>query len=425
MAGISLITNFNINAFAPIDSRLIATSSSVRDNIQYKYEGLKVYDTSEQKTFTWTGTTWSVEGNGIYGGSGSLISNTVVNTGTIGNTIGDKSYQFGFSATTSTTYYKYNNYFKRVGTSDFEWNGEFSSNGTILGYQYFGKDYIKFGLSTQDILKINNDSSISIHNSLYNGKISALALTSNQIYKLPPTGGTFAMISDVLAGAQTLQNVTSLGSTTSYGIMLIGSSMSIISNVYYNGVIGNNRTVAYFGPTAIGVSYNDYHSATAWGTSIESFENSIDGNRIVFKQGTYSSYIYSSNTTGPRNIRFPNGSGIVRLISHDVNWSLTQLDTITNSSTVSVGNSFVCLNSSSGTKTIKLPEVTISNGNLGSVLLLNVISGTWETTTDTSRSLWIGNNQTSASTVTLPIGITRVIGSVVNYSPTTYGWVKW
>ena len=45
MSGISIITNFDVNQNIPIDSRLVATSSSERDAINYKYDGMKVYQT--------------------------------------------------------------------------------------------------------------------------------------------------------------------------------------------------------------------------------------------------------------------------------------------------------------------------------------------------------------------------------------------
>ena len=43
MSGISIISNFDVNQSVPIDSRLVATSSTERNAIQYKYAGLKVY----------------------------------------------------------------------------------------------------------------------------------------------------------------------------------------------------------------------------------------------------------------------------------------------------------------------------------------------------------------------------------------------
>ena len=78
---IPVITNFDINASAPIDSRMVVANSTDRTNIVYKYQGLKVFQTSDNTSWFWTGTSWSVEPNGIYGGSGSLSGNTEVYLG--------------------------------------------------------------------------------------------------------------------------------------------------------------------------------------------------------------------------------------------------------------------------------------------------------------------------------------------------------
>jgi hypothetical protein len=59
----------------------------VRNNIQYKYTGLRVYQTDTLQSYVWTGLTWSIDGNGIYGGSGSLVGNTNVFLGNIGSSL--------------------------------------------------------------------------------------------------------------------------------------------------------------------------------------------------------------------------------------------------------------------------------------------------------------------------------------------------
>lgn len=104
MPGISIITNFDVNANAPIDSRMVVSNSTARNAIQYIYEGLKVYQLSDKKTYLWDGATWSLDTgfNGIYGGSGSLVGNTNVNFGQIGNTAGNSSYIFRYDSQNPT-----------------------------------------------------------------------------------------------------------------------------------------------------------------------------------------------------------------------------------------------------------------------------------------------------------------------------------
>ena len=145
MAGISIISNFDINQSVPLDSRQVATSSSSRDATPYKYEGLRVYQTDTKKTYIWTGTTFSIEGAGIYGGSGSLVGDTLVNFGQVGNTVSNKSSQFGYNSTSNTNGIFYTNYFNRhtaaiLGT---EWQGielrnefRYSTTGGVVNSAY-------------------------------------------------------------------------------------------------------------------------------------------------------------------------------------------------------------------------------------------------------------------------------------------------
>ena len=50
---ISLIDNFKINTNLPIDGRTIATNSTDRDSIRYKYDGLKVFQSDTRLTYVW------------------------------------------------------------------------------------------------------------------------------------------------------------------------------------------------------------------------------------------------------------------------------------------------------------------------------------------------------------------------------------
>lgn len=59
---INIIDGFNLNKVGPIDIRMVATGSSARNAIAWKYDGLKVFDTSDRKTYIWATSSWTVEG---------------------------------------------------------------------------------------------------------------------------------------------------------------------------------------------------------------------------------------------------------------------------------------------------------------------------------------------------------------------------
>lgn len=98
MSGIIINTNFDLNLNAPLDSRLVVTNSTARESILYKYEGMKVYQTLDKITYVWTGLTWSQDRYGIYGGSGSLIGDTIINFGTVSNSPNADSNELTYNA---------------------------------------------------------------------------------------------------------------------------------------------------------------------------------------------------------------------------------------------------------------------------------------------------------------------------------------
>ncbi len=128
MPGIVINSNFDLNQGVPIDSRLVATSSAVRNSILYKYDGLKVYQTDDKKTYLWNGTSWNVEGSGIYGGSGSLLGDTVVSLGTVSSFVGSDTYELAFGTDYTSTKSRMVNRFVR-------------HSGPIQNQEYKGVEY--------------------------------------------------------------------------------------------------------------------------------------------------------------------------------------------------------------------------------------------------------------------------------------------
>jgi hypothetical protein len=86
---IQLVDNFQLNSAIPIDTRIVASGSAERDAIQYKYEGLRVYDLSNNSPYVWINGGWfgenslSIYGFGApnyivkYSGSGTTPVNTI------------------------------------------------------------------------------------------------------------------------------------------------------------------------------------------------------------------------------------------------------------------------------------------------------------------------------------------------------------
>ena len=50
---INIADQFKVNVSLPIDSRIVASGSTARSDIQFKYDGLRVFDTSNRTTYIW------------------------------------------------------------------------------------------------------------------------------------------------------------------------------------------------------------------------------------------------------------------------------------------------------------------------------------------------------------------------------------
>ena len=71
---INIIDGFYVGSSTPIDSRFVVTNSTERTAIEYKYDGLKVFQRDTRETYIWNSTTsiWDLEGSGALSGSGNL-----------------------------------------------------------------------------------------------------------------------------------------------------------------------------------------------------------------------------------------------------------------------------------------------------------------------------------------------------------------
>jgi hypothetical protein len=86
---IQIIDGFQVNTALPIDNRIVASGSTARDAIPYKYEGLRVFDTSDGIPYVYLNSTWVSEN-----ASGVLASGTSTNyipklngTNLVGNSV--------------------------------------------------------------------------------------------------------------------------------------------------------------------------------------------------------------------------------------------------------------------------------------------------------------------------------------------------
>ena len=58
---IEIIDGFKLSTAVPVDSRIVASGSSARSSIPYKYDGLRVFDTFDSIAYVWMNNNWASE----------------------------------------------------------------------------------------------------------------------------------------------------------------------------------------------------------------------------------------------------------------------------------------------------------------------------------------------------------------------------
>lgn len=86
---IQIIDGFQVNTASPIDNRIVASGSTARNAIPYKYEGLRVFDTSDSIPYVWLNGAWVSENASGIVASGTTTNYIPVLNGTnlVGNSV--------------------------------------------------------------------------------------------------------------------------------------------------------------------------------------------------------------------------------------------------------------------------------------------------------------------------------------------------
>lgn len=85
---IQIIDGFQVNTALPIDNRIVASGSTARNAIPYKYEGLRVFDTSDSVPYVWVNNAWQSENAaGISGAGNTSYIPAYTSSNVIGNSL--------------------------------------------------------------------------------------------------------------------------------------------------------------------------------------------------------------------------------------------------------------------------------------------------------------------------------------------------
>lgn len=69
---VQIVDGFRLNANTPIDTRMVTTGAASRNNLTYKYAGLRVYDTVDKAAYVYIDGAWQAESGGANFGLSSI-----------------------------------------------------------------------------------------------------------------------------------------------------------------------------------------------------------------------------------------------------------------------------------------------------------------------------------------------------------------
>ena len=232
-----IIDGFKLSSSTPIDSRMVASGSIARNSIQYKYEGLKVYDTSDKITYVWGGTDWVQDGGGSGGSGGGGVYIGAVNR---------IPKYFAGGLTNSVIYDSSTSNTIRVGIGKSAFTYALEVNGTIQGSTLIGS---------------------------YDGKgLIESSVLVNKIEK-PTVAGTYVLKSIGSKNQWVLESTSALSvgvannTTLNTGYLTFTSGSSAGSSLSINNVSGNKAIALDASTSQLLASSNTTNSSSKPGYS--------------------------------------------------------------------------------------------------------------------------------------------------------------
>ena len=273
----NLIDGFKINSSVPIDDRIIAADSNQRDQIKYKYDGLKVFQIDARNTFIWnqskyditgvTSTSWDSD-NAIYGqgtfnnipkwdsyGIG-LTHSSIYSLSVSYNEVNQK---VGIGGTPSEAFQIYSNYAdSALGTSSMPFVIHMGEN-TTLGSNW----YWNIGL-LQDAYFNGNFPSTSI------GFSGSIVTIKGRTAGSGPSMATYSIISSNITQFSSLKN-------SATGSVIVANSSGVLSNYKINldTILHNGNT------SSVGVTVSAVEVTGLAGSSTRVVQADNSGNLLA------------------------------------------------------------------------------------------------------------------------------------------------
>ncbi len=273
---IQIIDGFQVNTALPIDNRIVASGSSARNDIPYKYEGLRVFDTSDSVPYVWVNGAWQSENaSGISGAGTATYLPVYTSSNVLGNSL---LYQSGVLVKTSNAGSGADKVTINAGTGLV--TAAFSGNGSLI------TDINASNIAT-GALALNRLTNGSTGWILTGGVTSPTYVNPNQV-----TVGT-ASVSSNSAITQTTTNATHFltfvsngtwASTTGNATIRANGNANTISYNPFTNILGTGR-INYSGGALASATASIITHANLTSTAASSVTN-LEFNNVRNTSGT-------------------------------------------------------------------------------------------------------------------------------------------
>jgi len=347
---IQIIDNFDLNVAKPIDNRFVVGSQSfytTKEQIPWKYAGMRIWDLNDSTPYVWTGTTYSSENSVSITGVGTINPNYIAKFGSVNQITSSNIYDDGSNigiGNSSPTYKLHVS--GQVSATGFVGDGSSitSINATNISSGYLSLNRIQLTPGSSGYILTHNGteaiwtatSSTSVENSTQAVKLS----TSKNIFG-QPFNGTADVTGNIVFGTGAFGKATIIYPTNTARTLTVP-------------VLGGNRTFAFLeqaqtftgaqtisSTLTVSVSSLQRLNVSSSGVSIGGgtpIKKMVVGRFDVFQDGSAPN-IYDSSGFTLSVYSGPSGSPWTTILKVNINGGLGGNQPIINASLMNIGSS--------------------------------------------------------------------------------------
>lgn len=271
---INIIDGFYLGSSTPIDSRFLVSNSSARIAIEYKYDGLKVFQSDTREEWIWNSSIldWELNSSGSITGTGS--QNYLAKWGTSSNIKDSNIYStgsvVGINSTNPLSTLQINGSSQPVSIH----NG---SSGGILGYNWYyslGDQFFNTSIGSSNIIMNNGSFVFKTRGSSASSLQSNFELNSNGYNFMQSPGNGNFISGSVSFGTSSVPYSTNQLVTINGSLRSNSSSYNKVTYITYNGTFFSKQ---------IGFNVNGSISSMSTVSSGSSYTIVSDDHNIVVR----------------------------------------------------------------------------------------------------------------------------------------------